>query len=446
MMIRGILTFVALCLFLGKGMAMQENSLGVLMNRFSELRTQHERCSQVRERLKASKEHKTFNLGRCLWEGYPDGDDTPKDIPPLSSETREQIHKQLEQEEENKAMDPEKMRHAPHALKKDPISIKVKEILQKRLTKLLFDDKKEGAKHEMKSVRDHKDWHNLYKSQIGRNVIHVVSGFCLESEGKVVYEKMENSPCDVSTFCSKKSDNGCENSEKRLWFNYGRTQSTRSIFRKENIEATDTKKSQHFKQCLGNLSSMCGAEGLYAQDSMYYTKKDCTRPVFNRTKETRTKSCVVMKFLEDTREALKHMKAIDEAWQVSDGYNPHEIFDSIRHKKNVKTDDVINVASGELFQAEDLQKLADEQKERLLKCRTPSPPKECEEYLMKEQENFAYLDEYSFRRYAVTDKIKKDLSGSDSEVKENLKKILEKDGLSEKISMRPWPRRGESRS
>ncbi len=406
----------------------ENDSLERLVDSISELQGQHQACQSAREKSNAPQD---FNMGECLWNGSDSNQ-----IPPLPESVQEKVIAKIEVQSDpspgpKKTLNSqyESVGLSPSKLRTNKTMRQLQNYLHERLKQLMFDD----DKSKVQAAQDHKIWHELYTSQLGRNIINVTSSFCLESESQPVYTKNSNGLCTQSS---------------KIWFN---NKPKDPNVRKKNIEklsqsngGTKTKGHTHFNQCLSSLSLICGKEGIYSENSdkaNAYTGQDengkCTKNLHKEvTKSTYTNACLVIKYLKTSKQAMIQMKDINQGWKRLRNEQEQGFAIASAQKADFKKDDIINIASGEIAEGktkdgQDLQSAANEEKSLLEKCAQEydSMKNTCDKYLMDKEENFQQLDEYSLRKYAMSAKIKRDLKNDPDGT--HLKKMLLEDGVTE---------------
>ncbi len=393
--------------------------LGRLLDSVEGVKGQYQACRQLRQQSSAPQ---NFKMGDCLWNGGPG-------IPPLDAKAREEVIKKLQVGEEDSGL---VSRYEGVALAnvrpgEDKVMRRLQDYLAERLKEVLFDEKQEGAR----VVRDHKIWHDLYTSQVGRNVLHATSTFCLMNQARPVY--LQGETCQQSS---------------QLWFDY---RPDDEEVRRQNIEKLGQEAPQnssrgfvHFSQCIASLAPLCAKEGLYAANSNAYAEKGSgqqCRYKLNRkvSQQTFDQACVVVDYLKASKQMLISLQGVEKGWQRLRGERG-QLQVASQQRSNVEgglVNKVINVPSGQIAEgkvesSEDdstWQEVADEHAEELQKCAGNAEDETCAAHLLEGEENFKVLDEYSLRRYAMNAKINQDLS--DDSDHQNLKAMLLESGTSE---------------
>ena len=439
----GKLFLLAACLFLsGNSQETQQETqektgaysedidprLGRLLDSVQGLDGQYRNCQE--ERKKSSSPQK-FNMGNCLWNGS-------EKLAPLGQDVRDEVMEKLKAGEEDSSSKYEGVDTVNVVTREDKITHRLRDYLSERLKKVLFDDEKEGAQ----VVRDHKIWHDLYSSQLGRNILHTTSSFCLKAKALPVYRK-EGGQCRRGN---------------SLWFDYRpddenlRKENIQSLGNPVNWPAQGQEGQQgeqgeqvpsgfiNFSKCLSSLVTICAQEGLYKASEAAYAEGSCQHKVHTKITEGQTfkQSCVAVDYLKASRQMLIGLKNVDKGWERLKKERPAGLQVATKQRNEVEgglVNKVVNVSSGEIVEGvvEDStwQEVADEHAEDLKKCRETSAAEdeECASLFIDKEQNFKMLDEYSLRRYALSAKISRDLSNDENN--ENLKAMLLENGVSE---------------
>ena len=417
--------------------------LGRLLDSVEGLQGQYRACQEERKKSSSSQ---NFDMGGCLWNGKGQ-------IAPLGQDVRDEVMNKLSKgSEEGSSDDPKASRYEGVGLvnfktKEDKVEQRLRDYLSERLKKVLFDDEKEGAK----VVRDHKIWHDLYSSQLGRNILHTTSSFCLSSKALPVYQKRGDN-CVISSnkwFDYRPNDENLhkENIESLGNPTHWPSQGQEAQGNGEGQEETQEQVPSgfvHFSQCLSSLVAICAKEGFYNASKNAYADGECQDKVHTRITEGQTfkQSCVAVDYLKASRQMLIDLKNVDKGWQRLKKERPGGLRVASKQRNEVEgglVNKVVNVSSGEIFEGEledskdnsTWQEVADEHAENLKKCRESSDAEdeECASLFIDKEQNFKMLDEYSLRRYAMSAKIGRDLSNDENN--ENLKAMLLENGVSE---------------
>ena len=366
-----------------------------LIESIPEVKSQHDQCHQKREEIRKGPNPKTFNMADCIWQGLS---------PDLQNQVISQLNSFQKSKKSPSSQTPqyEGLQLAPFKLKSDKHQRQLEKFLVERMENILYPKGKEG----LSVTHDHRLWHKLYRSQVGRNLIHTIASFCLEAEKK-------ESTC---------------HGQNKIWFNYS------STIRKENIEGLvhRDKSKEHFNRCLQAIPLICAEEEIYSQPS------PCSGVEVSST--TYENACLVVRYIKGTRQVLIKLDHIDKAWnrltsQKATGFE--EVFsknsDDFEIEKKALNLGSKEIAAAQTQDRKNLASLTEQEKEILEECARsyPSNKKVCDSYLMQEAESDKQMDEYSLRKYAMNEKIKRSLDEQNDPQNENLKQMLKEDGISE---------------
>lgn len=377
----------------------------------------------------------TFDMGKCLWEGRGN-------LQALTPDQKSKIIAELEiQQDDGSTTGSPKYESLDISTTKstsDKTIKKLQDFLFQRLQKLMFEDNDDKESHKV--AQNHQIFHRLYNSQLGRNVINVMSDFCLQTKViDKVYKSNKTKKCETVTVL--KYISGDAQKKKNI---QGLPNDLKAV-------AADPNANVGFNNCIAQIANACGNLEHWAPKAgeFFDDAKECGDP--NKTgddiatvtnSDTGPQACLVTKHIKTTKQAMTQMAGINKAWKRLEDKNTQsgkQRFDGAVSKQKAsdkfKVDDVINVGSGEIKAAKvDDESLSDTTASEtafLKKCETnyAANKEACDKYLMKEEDNLKLQGEFSLRKHAMAEKIRMDLEKDPNNAK--LKSILEEKGMNE---------------
>ncbi len=286
----------------------------------------------------------------------------------------------------------------PH--KRDKALLKVEEFLVKRLEESLI-----GVDPKVTKIVDHQKFHALYQSQVGKNILHALSGYCVEA-------KMFENPAKgfmASNFLVE---------ENKIDEN-----------RKTNIslltnfdEKGENEVYNVWKSCVRNIKNICyREEGLNGVD--YGDPK-----ILVENSYSHNRACLVTHYIREHRQNLIVTEAIQEKMTefTKTNSNPSfaaevKYYDYGKGEKEEDLNQLTTLSSREFYDAYK-EKAKEVSEEFDKKCLEAKDKEECKKYVIvgKDKENLTKeLAEFELKRKVMDEKIKS--IRSPAEIKQYLK-------------------------
>ncbi len=300
----------------------------------------------------------------CLWDGkIPDPSDSSKtivsDAYKLSEDEKGAVTEQLEAVGENyKGDSPDMNKDKFESLdsgflkeaKKDPAFKKLNEYLTEKLKKEIYGEAEKGKL----KVADHMVYHELYKSQLSKNVIQAISSYCLDAD------------VDNDYLIPKLTDD-----LKKL--------------RKKNIErlksqdvdpATNQPLAQsHYNKCMGNLKHICYGTGVIKdRDSSGNPQSYSTLNGNDDYDLSKTRACNVVTYMKQIKQniiALDGIKKKMDDIGIARGQGVRLGLDQGQELKEYdsnKNEQITTLTSKELVEESGFKEANDEKKQEFEKC------------------------------------------------------------------------------
>jgi hypothetical protein len=326
----------------------------------------------------------------------------------LDDELKEKIIGYLDDEKEAREENPSISTSAQGNFRttKDQTTRKLEDYLKERLKKILFDEDKEGAK----VLTNHAKFYEIYKSQIGQNIIRIASDICI--------------------FAKAEQEKDAQTGELKFHEN-GDPVFTGTIPLGESRTAKDERKANKDKN-LANLSKV-----INGQPQSYWVYSACLATMASQCKDGGyKKTCNVLKYMEEAKRGIQDIEGI------------HNEIAKLRVDKKIgglesseTTDDKILakatlISSGEIDDAE-LTDIAKEEETTLERCVEKSnerPTEECLQYLTNNDDKETIEAEFMIRQKAiemsVIQKVEQGKSDPSKKI-EIVTAILKEEGLSD---------------
>jgi len=286
--------------------------------------------------------------------------------------------------------------------KGDKALLKVEDFLVKRLEESLL-----GVDPKVTKIVDHQKFHSLYQSQVGKNILHALSGYCVEA-------KMFENP-DIgltpSTFL-------IEEDESKITEN-----------RKINIslltkfdEKGENEVYSVWQSCVRNIKNICYREpGLNGVD--YSDQK-----ILVENSYSHNRACLVTHYIREHRQNLINTEAIQKKMDEFTKSKPNISFsadvtyyDYGRGEKEEDLNQLTNLSSREFYDAYK-GKAKEVSEEFDKKCLEEKNQEECKKYLIvgkNKEELTKELAEFELKKKVMDEKIKS--IRSPAEIKQYLK-------------------------
>ncbi len=231
---------------------------------------------------------------------------------------------------------------------KDPALEEMQKYFQKKLESTLFDFKG-GATGKQHNFVDHKVFNDLFRSQVGKNIILAMTSYCIDADSEfVIFED------ETKRKSTKNSNLG----------------NLKTVTAKGKSVAYDS-----WGDCIKYIDPVCHKKTLMKKDNQGQktVDKDFSQDWANsksyKTEDfeySRRRACEVVQYMKSARQNLKTLDKIDEFYadQNKKGSGP-QISANVKHfdatKKGNSVDDLTTVSSNEV--KEDLKFNESKQKE-----------------------------------------------------------------------------------
>ncbi|MBK25156.1 MAG: hypothetical protein CME70_14275 [Halobacteriovorax sp.] len=301
----------------------------------------------------------TSAVSDCLWEGKVPGETSPNPAYALTEEEKGKVTEALEAVGENYAGDtPDMNKDKFESLdsgflkeaKKDPAFKKLNEFLTAKLKKEIYGEAEKGKL----KVADHMVYHELYKSQLSKNVIQAISSYCLDADVDNNYLV----PMDKDDLKKLRKKN-----IERLG--------------KQDVdpETNEPLAQKHFNKCMGNLKHICYGTGLARIEEdgkdkfVSYSKLDDSN-----YPDSKTRACNVVTYMKQIKQniiALDGIKkkmddlGIERGKAVRLGLDQGQELQEYDSNKN---EQITTLTSKELVEDSGFKEANDEKKNEFEKC------------------------------------------------------------------------------
>lgn len=302
---------------------------------------------------------------------------------------------------------------------------KLEEFLFKKFTEALYE--KKGDKKTM--VMNHRLFEELYKSQLGKNLIAAISSYALESEnvaGVCLHAGTDQGELDrvrrlnlakLEQKVDPVSDPGASNNNNN-----------------NNQGGQVPAAYNDWSLCARQIEMLCTTTAIYAP--VKATDPQNTTRFDGRIQSSQKKSCIVYRYMKDTRRALLDMEKVDEGWKKlkDDRYADAGNFGDRLFDEN-KTNEMMNLSSQELIVDSGYEDAVKKREEELEKCKEDYDGNKeiCDKYLLGSKEDKdKIMAEARLRLEAQNKKINDDFLNADADQgNQKLKKYLEEEGRTE---------------
>lgn len=330
----------------------------------------------------------------------------------LSEAKRKEIYKALNFGKEENTYAPT----ISNFKRKDSAAVKkLEQYMEKRLSEALADT---TTKNNVGAVTDQTIFLKIYKTQLGKNLITEIAGYCIYSDPNTGFVP--------------------EGNRKELEFYH---QKNIENLNQKGIINTSTQEEgsiayNGFAKCMGRIGSKCRGDdtdpGLNTSDNRdpdkrIYVPSDATAPASIKM----ISSCELNRLITGVKDAITKTDDILETYKNMKPSASLQILNP--NTKNIDVNKIVNVGSKELVEksgyAAELKKMKNELS---TKCSTQDAAKipECKKYFSDEETNKKLALEYDFRNKALAQKLSDDLDAANGDM-EKLKKIYKDQGLSD---------------
>lgn len=361
----------------------EQSSMEKISEKFPKVKEAYLKCSDVTAR-EPSEKHED-----CIW----------REIGDLQEKVIAYLDEEKEAREENPSL--KTGEQGNFRTTKDKTTRKLEEYLKERLSKILYDEDKEGPK----ALTNHGKFYDIYKSQIGQNIIRVASDICIYAEPS---QKVDANGTKLFK----------ENGDPDFSGTIPSNEAQRKINKDKNI---------------ANLS-----EVLNGQPKSYWVYSDCLASMSSQCKSGGyLKTCNVLKYMEEAKRGIKDIDGINkEIKELSN--NAH-----IEGLSTSENNDESELAKATLISSGDIDKakLAEESKseekilEKCLQDSSKKPSEECSQYLTDHDDKETIEAEFMIRQKAIEMRIRNkinevDKNNEDEKIKV-VTEILKEEGLDE---------------
>lgn len=332
-------------------------------------------------------------------------------------------------------------------------SVKVLEsYLQKRLEEALYGDA-QSNNNGIKANTDHTNFYRIWQSQLGKNLITQLSGYCLYSnpESGLVPHLGASDPSQFGSF------------KRAHLAEYYKSQNLNNL---KVVQGDNPVAFNGFNKCISHISNDCRSGGsgssISIPDDQDPTKTkqlyryqipqgrqaaDITNEVSQivgsktaaqlEASQNITNPCELNRYMTGVKKSLNEMEGlVGEMNQRVQNGGGFQGIANVVEREPVDTDKITNISSGDLMEAEakDGTKYKDaveEEATALTECANSGDPENCSEYLSNKEDNEKVEDEFILRGIALKKKLEKDLLKNDKVEMEQLKEFFTEKGMSD---------------
>ncbi len=337
----------------------------------------------------------------CLWEGEN-----------LSQAKKEEIYEALNFGNEEESYLPTVSNYKTQS----SAATKVLETyMQKRLEEALFD---EDDKKSIKALDDHTIFLNIYKSQLGKNLITEISAFCLYSDPYTGFI-----PVSDSKALAFYKDTNLKNLTKK------------SIISTESSEEGSAAFTG-FNQCIQRVGNICRGEDVDPENEIPSRQKLAVPSRWTETAKLPISACELNRLMTGVKSAIAATDSIietyDEMSESSTNKN-HSLQVANVNRKDINVNNIVNIGSNELIDESGYEeKLKDVATDIEENCNTAEAmaSEACKKYFTTNEENEAIKLESDFRNMAIAKKVEDEIDNANNDV-EALRKIYKDQGLTD---------------
>lgn len=357
----------------GEAQAAPQNQMDMISEQFSEVKQAYTQCSLLKEEGKLEDED---TVEDCIWRD-PGVAAIQNDIISFLDD---------EKKKHNDSPDIKTGEQGTFRTTKNQANRKLEDYLKQRLTNILYDkDNKDG----LKILSDHGEFYQIYKSQIGQNVIRVISDTCMYA----------NEDGSLRSSLTKDKDKLKENKERNM----------------KNLSEPDPQKNQ---------------------PKAYTMFENCIRKIPKACKDGNKPACKVLKYMEEAKKGIQDIDGVSQ--ELADYHK-----DSVNKKfARVKSSEKQNseerakatlIASGEIGDAE-ISEVAEEESQLLEECEQTmgQSNSDCNLYLTDTEVKEEIEVEFMIREKAKEERLKKSLDEAKaSGDTDALREILKEEGMTD---------------
>lgn len=297
---------------------------------------------------------------------------------------------------------------------------KLQEHLKTKMNQVIYGDNTDGVK----GLSDHTVFYELYRSQVGKNMLYTVSQYCLFADYK-------------GTLPTADKD---------------RVENKRTNLELLKILSSDKSAAfEGFNTCIGNIRNLCKFKNSTSPYRKEYkdqfdkiksnlgldTNSDDYKADLIAAKDVPT-VCEVNRYMTSARHTLSDVKELQEQIDLSQDKESSSYRNIVkrRMKDQINFNEVVNIGSKEFLEGkQDFLKrnkgqaynesVEDEATTLRDICATQGDGNsDCESYLTNKEDNDRIKDEFNFRNIAMKNKI-------DALTEDQLEDFLKEDGMSE---------------
>lgn len=286
---------------------------------------------------------------------------------------------------------------------------KLEEYLRGRLREALYGESPNQA--EVKGIPNHDKFYELYKSQLGRNLITQLSSYCLYSD-------------PASGFVPVLGKNPSGEDKKKIKF-----------YKTENMKSLSQLSANNqsaafggFNKCIQRISGVCAGDEFKQPNGQPIVKFPTWDSFWNPLTDDQKAAvavpdpmplvlhpCELNRYMTGVKQSLQEVEGLIETMRGTEQSTSLQI-NNRRNKEELNTDDIVNIGSKELVEASGYAEAVAEENTLLEQCQQDPDAPDCANYLSNEEDNQNIEEEFIVRGLALKAKLERDLTGDDVEV------------------------------
>lgn len=393
-MVKHLITYILLGLFTSFSIFAEEDRQGVIVeNQADALEKILESVPKTREVLTACREQAPPDLQECVWAG-------------LTEQEQNQVIEALENyKRETTQTSGEENKYSYNlgnfTNKQLEAVDKLREYLGNRMKEIIY-----GEGNDPNVVVDHTRFYELYKSQMGKDLINQLSGYCLYSDpmtGLVPFFG-EDRFSKLAFYKEHNLKNLGDISDNNMSTSY---EGFNSCIQKINIDCQEKPTTVLIEDKDNPPNKKSVSRDQYFRDA----NPDNIIPL--PSSEIVVSPCELSRYMTGVKLAMEKVDGINAAF-AEEGRSQ-----SWGDVKRFNSDKIVNIGSKELVEESGYKDAVEETAQRIQAC-ADGGGNGCDEFLTDKEENQEIQDEFFIRNLAYKKKLEKMLTGEDVEVTEEL--------------------------
>lgn len=331
------------------------------------------------------------DVSDCLWKNLDDG-------------KKEQVLQVIEQTKDGKKLDARYESVSTGGLEGSQKKgfENLEKYLNEKLSAVLFEEVSGDKKFIQQKVAGQEVFYDLFKTQVGKNIISAFSSICLDAE-----------------YATKTTTGPDGQPQTTISYTIDSDSTKRKAARDKNLQdaaSFSSSSKQNYMECIKLTPTYCSC-----------TVDPATKTCVDNMKDgyTKMRACEVVNYIKAAKQNLIAIDKIKKGYDELDMVETNDPSYFSGNEKGKTVDDLTTVTSGEFVAESKFHEGSVADKEKIEECvKNKDLGEECSQFLEEQDEDF--IGEQMLRNKALAEKLKEDLKDDG-----NLEKYLKDQGYSD---------------